>query len=388
MKLAIVGAVIVGSLLTGAPAGRRKEGARPPNARAPERHAATARGAPRTAPGPRLSQAAVSSSKRASEAVSTPCTRYAAPWGSKRGNGTAVRPFRGPYGLVRSLRAGETGCLRFGTYQQRETIVRRQGITLRSAPGERATWRGRVVLQGRADRLLGLTLDGSYGPRCPERGCGTLPSPTINAAQVVIAYDDITSPNSGICVHPRSWRRQRPDRFLILGNRVHDCGRMPHTEHDHGIYVANGTHGEIRDNVVFSNADRGVQLYPDARGTLVIHNTVDGNGSGVVFSERSSGNQVRDNVFTNSVVRWNAETFNLSGSGNRFSGNCVRAGNRDPQYNENGGVALPRNVVQHGNRRTHDSVYVARRAADFRVLPTSACAGKGAPDSTAAPLRP
>jgi parallel beta-helix repeat protein len=380
-KLAIVCVVIAGSLLNGAPAGKRREGVRPPSGQSAARHSPTAREA-------RAASAGAVTSKRVREAAATPCNRYAAPWGSKRGNGSLARPFRGPYRLVRALQAGETGCLRNGTYQERETIVRRRGVTLRTAPGERATWRGRVVLQGRADRLLGLSLDGSYGPRCPQRGCGTLPSPTINATGVVIAYDDITSPGSGICVHPRAWHRQRPDHFLIFGNRVHDCGRMPHTEHDHGIYVADGSGGEISDNVVFGNADRGIQLYPNAHGTVVAHNTVDGNGSGVVFSERSSGNQVRDNVFTNSVVRWNAETYNLSGSGNRFLGNCVRAANRDPQYNENGGVALPRQVIQHGNRRTHDSVYVARRAADYRVLPTSACAGKGAPDWVAAPVRP
>jgi parallel beta-helix repeat protein len=285
------------------------------------------------------------------------------------------------------LRSGQTGCLATGTYRETETIVTSARITLQSAPGERATWRGRIVLRGRADRLLGLNLDGSYGPRCPGRDCGTLPSPTIHAADVVIAGNDITSPDSGICVHPRSWGSQRPDNFHIVGNRVHDCGRLPHTEHDHGIYVADGYNGEIRDNVVYANADRGIQLYPDAHFTLVVHNTVDGNGSGLVFSERSSGNQVRDNVFTNSVVRWNAETFRLSGEGNRFTGNCVRAANPDPQYDENGGVALPGSVAQSANRRARDAVYVARAAGDFRIRGASACAGRGAPDSVAAPSR-
>ena len=240
--------------------------------------------------------------------------------------------------------------------------------------------------RGRGDRLIGLNLDGSYGPRCGSgRNCGTLPSPTIHAADVVVAHNDIQSPDSGICVHPRSWGRQRPDAFRILANRIHDCGREPHTEHDHGIYVADGRGGEIRDNVVYDNADRGIQLYPRAHFTRVEHNTVDGNGSGIVFSEDSAGNRVRWNVFTNSVVRWNAESFNLRGAGNRFAGNCVRAGNSDPEYNENGGVALPGSVEQKNTRRARDGVYAARAAHDYRVLPTSDCAGRGAPDSVADP---
>jgi parallel beta-helix repeat protein len=286
---------------------------------------------------------------------------------------------------VRVLRSGQTGCLRSGTYRQLETDVKRPHVTLQSAPGERAAWRGRVVLQGRGDRLIGLRLDGSAGPHCSARNCGALPSPTINAPDVVVAYNDITSPDSGICVHPRAWRGEKPDRFLILRNRIHDCGRFPPTEHDHGIYVADGTAGVISGNVVFRNADRGIQLYPEARGTLVVHNTVDGNGSGIIFSERSSYNSVRNNVFTNSVVRWNAETYNLSGSGNRFADNCVRAGNPNPSYNEHAGVALTRAVAQRSNRAARGSVYVDRAAGDLRVRPRSVCAGKGAPDSVAAP---
>ena len=320
-----------------------------------------------------------------SEAAYSPCRRYAATWGSKHGNGSRAHPVRGPHRLVKMLKAGQTGCLRGGIYHQRQTTIRRRNVTLQSAPGERATLRGRIVLQGRGDRVIGMRLDGSYGPRCDSSACGTLPSPTINAPDGVIALDDISSHDAGICVHPRAWHGLRPDRFKILFNRIHDCGRRPHTDHDHGIYVADGNGGQIIDNVVYDNADRGIQLYPDAHGTLVLHNTVDGNGSGVVYSERSSGNRVRDNIFTNSVVRWNAETFNLWGRGNLFAGNCVRAGNRNSRYNENGGVALPRMVAQHGNRRAHRDVYFSRRAGDFRIRRNSSCAGKGAPDWVAGP---
>jgi parallel beta-helix repeat protein len=363
-KVVVVGAVVAGSLFTGAPTGERRDGTSP----APKRAAK-----PTTRATPRVSKAAA-----------VRCNRVAAPWGSKHGNGTNAHPVRGVFRLVKLLHAGQTGCLRGGVYRETELIVKRPRVTLRGAPGERAVWRGRIVLQGRRDRLIGLHLDGSWGPRCGWQNCGTLPSPTINAPDVVVALNDITSPDSGICVHPRAWGRLRPDRFHIIANRIHNCGRLPHTEHDHGIYVADGTAGEIRDNVIYDNADRGIQLYPNARGTIVTNNTVDGNGTGVVFSERSSWNRVRDNVFTNSVVRWNAETFNLSGPGNHFTGNCLHPGNRDHQYDEHGGVALPRIVKRHGNRRARDAVYAARMAGDYRIMPRSACAGKGAPAWVAA----
>jgi parallel beta-helix repeat protein len=313
------------------------------------------------------------------------CDRVASPSGSKHGSGSWRDPVRGPHKLLKLLRSGETGCLRGGTYHEREATVKAERIVLRSAPGERATWRGRIVLRGRGDRLLDLDLDGSTGPRCSSGTCGALPSPTVNAADVVIARNDITSPGAGICVHPRSWGDQRPDDFRIANNRIHDCGRMPPTEHDHGIYVANGYNGEIVGNAIFDNADRGIQLYPDAKYTTVVHNTVDANGSGIVFSQRSAGNRVYDNVFTNAVVRWNAESYRLSGFGNRFERNCVRAGNSDPQYNQNGGVSLSWRVTEDDNVQAADPVYGARGSGDLRVLPTSACAGKGAPSWVAAP---
>jgi parallel beta-helix repeat protein len=373
-KALVVGAVAVVALASGPTAGPRTEDAHGKGGRSSAAHAR------KRSPAPRRRRPAP-----LSKASAFHCDRVAAPWGHSRAPGTASRPVRGPWGLVRVLRSGQTGCLRAGTYRQRQTDVTRPHVTVRSWPGEVATWRGRVVLQGRGDRLIGLKLDGSAGPRCSTRGCGALPSPTINAADVVVADNDITSPGSGICVHPRAWRGKTPDRFQILGNRIHDCGRRPPTDHDHGIYVADGRGGVIRDNVVFRNADRGIQLYPEARGTLVAYNTVDGNGSGVIFSERSSYNRVENNVFTNSVVRWNAETFNLRGSGNRFQGNCVRAGNPNPDYNDHAGVALPRAVSQQANRVARGSVYVDRSAGDLRLQSGSVCAGKGAADSVAAP---
>jgi parallel beta-helix repeat protein len=264
--------------------------------------------------------------------------------------------------------------------------VRRRKVTLRSAPGERATWRGRIVLAGRRDKLVALNLDGSAGPRC-RRGtsCSTLPSPTITAADVVISDSDVTNPRAGICIHPRRWRSGRPDHFVIERNRIHDCGRRPPTNHDHGIYVADGRHGLIRDNVIYGNADRGIQLYPEAFRTTIVRNTVDGNGSGLIFSQRSARNAVRDNVFTNAQVRWNAESWRLSGVGNRFVDNCVRPGNPDPGYNRNGGVRLPERVAQSGTVAISRETYRDRGRGDFRLAEGSPCAGKGAPEAVAAP---
>src|SRR3954451_23391027 len=69
------------------------------------------------------------------------CDKVAAPGGSDNAAGTADAPFRTAQVLADSLTAGQTGCLRAGTYNEDLTI--RQGgrpgapVTIRSYPGER-----------------------------------------------------------------------------------------------------------------------------------------------------------------------------------------------------------------------------------------------------------
>ena len=293
----------------------------------------------------------------------------AAPWGSDRASGTSRAPFRSPGRLAASLRPGWTGCLRGGTYTQTEVIVRRPNVTLRSAPGERALWRGRIVLEGRRQKLVDLDLDGSYA----RKG---LPSPSVNAPEVVISDSDITN-SKGICITVGTWKGVRPDRFVIQRNRIHDCGRRPATNKDHGIYITDAVGGLIRDNVIFRNVDRGVQLYPNAHRITVLRNTIDGNGSGVMFSDDSSGNVVRENLISNSLVRWNAESHDLEGRGNRFESNCVRPGHPDPDYHENGGVMLPAIVAQGDNVVASGELYRSRSDGDYTPV-DSGCGKRGA----------
>lgn len=64
---------------------------------------------------------------------------------------------------------------------------------------------------------------------------------------------------------------------------------------------------------------------------------MDGNGQGLLFGEASAGNVVRNNIFSNSVRRWNVETYNLLGAGNVLTANCVFASNPERYYGASGG---------------------------------------------------
>ena len=80
--------------------------------------------------------------------------------------------------------------------------------------------------------------------------------------------NDITNHHTAICVHLARYSDGPVPRDVVIErNRIHDCGELPATNLDHGIYVARPTTTMIRDNWIYDNADRGVQLYPDAQDT-------------------------------------------------------------------------------------------------------------------------
>jgi hypothetical protein len=283
--------------------------------------------------------------------------------------------------LRRAVRAKSRArrlCLRGGVYRAGEVWLRRRGMTITSVPGARVVWRGRIVVHAPGVTLERLILDGT------GRGRSSLPSPTINGARFTLRESDVTNRN-GICVHPLTYRRRTPKGFMIERNRIHDCGRRPRTNHDHGIYIAGGS-GVVRWNAVFENADRGIQLYPRARGVRVYQNTIDGNGEGVNFGDAAARNLVKNNLITNSRMRWNVEYFDLRGRGNVVRANCLRAASRDRYYRRRGGIApeIERYLRLKDNKAAQVR-YVGRGRGDLRASTKSPfCAGMGAPDDVTA----
>ena len=57
--------------------------------------------------------------------------------------------------------------------------------------------------------------------------------------------------------------------MIVAPTAIHDCGRLPATNRHNGISVTYATGTRIAANWIYDNADRGVQLYPDADDTRV-----------------------------------------------------------------------------------------------------------------------
>lgn len=306
------------------------------------------------------------------------CDAYAAPGGNDSAPGSEAAPFESAQHLMDTLLGGQVGCLRAGTYSAEEFKVTGGGFALTSYPGETATLKGRFwIAQGSNDvSFSNLSFDG--------RNSRGLPSPVVNSADVTFDSVDVTNHYTGICFKLGDIDYGRAVRTVIEHSKVHECGKRPSGNQDHGIYIGQSDGAIIRDNWIYDNVDRGVQVYPDAQGTVVAGNVIDGNGEGVVISgdgsTASRNTEIRGNIISNSKIRWNVESNwpgGVVGSGNAVNRNCLVAGNSASYYDLNGGI-LPESEGAKGFTASGNIIaspgFADRAGKDFTVSAGSDCA--------------
>lgn len=313
---------------------------------------------------------------------STPavCDLYAAPGGSDSAPGTRVRPLQTAQRLVDALDPGQTGCFRGGTFAFSLLELSTQDITLAPYEDEAVTLEGeiKVLPPGSGSTIQGLRLNGASG----ESQIG----PRIYADGVTLRDNEITNDHASICVSVgRYYSSPPPQGVMIERNRIHDCGALPPTNKDHGIYLSEARDTIVRDNWIYNNTDRGIQLYPNADGSTITGNVLDSNGEGVVFagegSNTSSNNVVADNVISNSNLGWNVYS-NPNGTraeGNVLRHNCLWAGDAAPDYESNGGVETPSENFTARANSVVDPLYVDRDARDYTLSSDSRCPLAGRP---------
>src|SRR6476619_1766974 len=301
------------------------------------------------------------------------CNRYAATQGSDSAPGSRTSPFQTPQRLADALHPGQTGCFRGGTYTFSQMTVATP-ITLAPYGDEAVTLKGtiKVIPGGAGSTIEGMQLDGAGGTS--DIG------PRIYADNVVLRNNEITNEHTSICVSITAYYSNPPPQGVVIEhNRIHDCGALPSTNKDHGIYVTNARDTVIRDNWIYNNVDRGVQLYPDAQHTRDTGNVIDGNGEGVVFSGEgsvtSNHNLVEGNVIADSKLGWNVYSGQTGpvATGNLLRDNCVWAGESSPGYGSNGGVETPsRNFTANANV-VADPHYSDPAAGDYTLSAKSRC---------------
>ena len=296
------------------------------------------------------------------------CDRFAAVSGSDGGAGTLADSYATPQKLIDSLAPGQTGCFRAGTYSFSQTDVTVPLITLAPYNDEAVTLEGTIKVKpgGHDSTIEGMKLNGAGGT--------TDAGPKIYADGVVLRENEITNENTDICVHVGSWYSDPAPRGVVIErNRIHDCGELPSTNMDHGIYLSEARDAIVRDNWIYDNVDRGVQQYSEVEGAEITGNVIFNNGQGVNFSGGSS-QIVKGNIIASSNLRWNVYA---GSTGTPAEGvlrdNCVYAAKSG--YTSNGGIDSS-NVFSEDANLTAKPAFVDPAAGDFRLGAGDACLAK------------
>ena len=259
------------------------------------------------------------------------CDKVASPAGSDSAPGTAAAPLRTAQALTNALAPGQVGCLRAGTYLGGLTLNHGghagAPLLLRNYPGEAALITGRVYVPRGSDyvTVADLSLDGNY------QSSENQTSPTINANHTTFESDDVTNDHTEICFAIGSASWGVADSTVLVGNHIHDCGRLPSDNQDHGIYIDDATNTHIVGNLIDHNTDRGIQLYPNASGTVITENVISENGEGIILSGdegfASDNNTIEHNLIVKSQIRSDVESYyppeNPRGVGNVVQSNCI-----------------------------------------------------------------
>jgi hypothetical protein len=184
----------------------------------------------------------------------------------------------------------------------------------------------------------------------------------------------VTNDHTGICFGIGSATWGWATDTLITHDRVHDCGQLPATNLQHAFYIGGATDTTIEWSLIYANADRGIQLYPEALGTTVDHNIIDDNGEGILISGAegvaSSDTNVYDNIISNANQRHDVESYwpagNPIGVGNTVHDNCLWGGREGTTDTSSGGYTAYNNL-------TANPEFVNATAHDYEMSPSSPC---------------
>jgi hypothetical protein len=327
------------------------------------------------------------------------CTLYADPAAAPGGSGQPTSPFNTFQALARALGPGETGCLAAGaTFHDNIDLSGKSG-----SPGNPI----RIMSQ---DPLHPATLEGvpdSPLPRTLYFGTDTnyyeiaginirghksamnSPAVVVNGTGNRLVGNDITH-DLTTCVLVGQQPSQRAKATVLDGNAVHTCGAAGSKSNGIGVSNADGT--VIENGYVYAVPAHGIELYPDADGTTIANNVIDGQGNGmgdgygVQFaggpSSASDNNVVARNIISNNQTKnigffWEGPV----GTGNVVRENCVYSTNPNGNYQRDPpvGGATTGYTVEPNNVEDVDPQFQNRPAppAGFALSASSPCIGKG-----------
>ena len=297
--------------------------------------------------------------------VPATCDKLAAVSGSDAGAGTLASPYATLQKLANSLAPGQRGCFRAGTYSFAQTDLMTPNVTLAPYGDGAVTLRGPIKVRpaGHDLTIEGMKLHG-----------GAAIGPKIYADRTVLRDNEITNEHTSTCVHVGSWYEEpAPQGVVIERNRIHDCGELPTTNKEHGVYLSEARDPIVRDNWIYDNVDRGVQQYFEVHGARITGNVIFRNGEGVNFSG-GSDQIVAGNIIARSNLSWNVYAGSTGSPGEGvLRDNCVFADKAG--FTSNGGIQSS-NVFAQASNLIAAPQFANPAAGDFHLGPGDPCLAK------------
>lgn len=314
---------------------------------------------------------------------------YAAPTGSRAGDGSERRPWDlatalaggGPSG--RKVQPGDTVWVRGGTYAGafRATVAGREGapVVIRVVPGERAmidgagARRSTLYVTGAYSTFWGLELTNSNPQRTTTQlGSDFRPNVVVPAA----AHTKFIN----LIVHDGGVAFYTEPKFAdveIAGCIIYNNGwEGPDRGHGHALYLKNFTGPLVaRDNVMFNQYGYGVHAYTNSGTGKLINITIEENiafNNGSLSTARdlapnlllggadyAAGNVVRNNILYYSPV------LRTAGTNAMIGWKTLR----------NGDVIVENNYLVGGSPMVEFGFWAAARVSNNTLIRT----GRGAP---------
>jgi hypothetical protein len=363
-----------------------------------------------------LCGAATAGGPRALAETTQGCSVYASTSGSDANSGSASAPLRTVAALIKHVQAGHSGCLTSGqTFNESVTVrggethgAEGSPVTITSTnPETPALINGRFVTQTGADWLTFTHLTFTWS------GAGA-PSPTVGSKHTTWTYDDISAPQT-ICFNLVNGSWGVAENTLIEHDRVHDCGSLENfvcnenttfcstKPNDgfylHGVYVGGAINTTVRNNYIYRNADRGVQVRSGSNGVIIEHNIIDRNGEGIIFGDGATNVTAKYNIITNShspcgekascydyaASEYNAVAPNLLANNDAYGNQC--ASSPPACWPNRGNIETMSNVTVTGNVEV-DPQYTNGAEHNYTLLAGSPVLGYGPDTAQPAPVPP
>jgi hypothetical protein len=266
-----------------------------------------------------LSASTIATAQAAPVSTGTPRGYYAAPNGSRNGNGSRSRPWDLATALQARLEPGDTVWVRAGVYRGafRATVAGRAAapVVVRNYPGERAIIDGAgstsstLNVTGDYSVFWGLELTNSNPTRITATTAELRPDVVVNKASHT-KYLNLIIHDGGVGFYnePASLDVE------IAGCIIYNNGwQGPDRGHGHGLYLKSLIGPLVaRDNVLFNQYGYGIHAYTNAQTGKLMNITLDGNiafDNGTLATRRTlssnillggadyaAGDMVRNNV--------------------------------------------------------------------------------------------